>query len=210
MEGTEMTKQERESMLYDEFDKFTSKPGESIYLYYLRYAKLINDMKMIPMTMSNMQINTEFVNHLQTEWSRFVTSAKQARDLHSVNFNQLYAFFKHNEKDAKEHYQSNTPITHQLIQSPLLQSYAPTVIQQPPTFQPDTEFVAPTFLPTDDPIASLNKAMIFLIMVQNVQGIQSQGYGGSSGKNQASGCTAKKRVKASEWFKDKMLLTQAQ
>ncbi|GKG31935.1 hypothetical protein Tco_0426885, partial [Tanacetum coccineum] len=69
MEGTEMTKQECESMLYDEFDKFTSEPGESIYSYYLRYAKLINDMKMIPMTMSNMQINTEFVNHLQTEWS---------------------------------------------------------------------------------------------------------------------------------------------
>ncbi|GKD64330.1 hypothetical protein Tco_1306438, partial [Tanacetum coccineum] len=48
MEGTEMTKQERESMLYDEFDKFTSEPGELIHSYYLRYAKLVNDMKMIP------------------------------------------------------------------------------------------------------------------------------------------------------------------
>ncbi|GJX98839.1 hypothetical protein Tco_0355858 [Tanacetum coccineum] len=28
--------------------------------------------------------------------------AKQARDLHSVNFDQLYAFLKHNERDAKE------------------------------------------------------------------------------------------------------------
>ncbi|GKE51228.1 hypothetical protein Tco_1486384 [Tanacetum coccineum] len=28
MKGTEMTKQERESMLYDEFDKFTYEPGE--------------------------------------------------------------------------------------------------------------------------------------------------------------------------------------
>ncbi|GJV31601.1 hypothetical protein Tco_1392001 [Tanacetum coccineum] len=45
MEGTKMTKQERESMLYDEFDKFTSEPGESIHSYYLRYAKLLNDMK---------------------------------------------------------------------------------------------------------------------------------------------------------------------
>ncbi|GJU47868.1 hypothetical protein Tco_1217423 [Tanacetum coccineum] len=33
MEGTEMTKQESESMLYDEFDKFTSEPGESIRSY---------------------------------------------------------------------------------------------------------------------------------------------------------------------------------
>ncbi|GKB17597.1 hypothetical protein Tco_0851520 [Tanacetum coccineum] len=55
IEGIEMTKKERESMLYDEFDKFT-----------------------------------------------FVASAKQARDLHSVNFDQLYAFLKHNERDAKE------------------------------------------------------------------------------------------------------------
>ncbi|GJQ90858.1 hypothetical protein Tco_0001997 [Tanacetum coccineum] len=46
--------------------------------------------------------------------------------------------------------------------SPPLQSYAPLVVQQAPTFQPDTGLAIPTFLPTDDPIASLNKAMIFL------------------------------------------------
>ncbi|GKA27545.1 hypothetical protein Tco_0713713 [Tanacetum coccineum] len=97
-----MTKQECESMLYDEFDKFISEPGESIHSYYLRYAKLINDMNMIPMYMSPMQINTKFVNHHQPEWSRFVTVAKQARDLHTVNFDQLYAFLKHNERDAEE------------------------------------------------------------------------------------------------------------
>ncbi|GJV31602.1 hypothetical protein Tco_1392002 [Tanacetum coccineum] len=148
----------------------------------------------------------KFVNNLQPEWSRFVTAAKQARDLHSVNFDQLYAFLKHNEKYAKEvremrhrfpdplallantynptpsyssqqmqyhsqpsevyqpyqHYQSNTPITQQLIQSHPRQSYVPPVVQQSPTLQLDTEFAVPTFLLTDDPIASLNKAMIFL------------------------------------------------
>nr|GEU93699.1 retrovirus-related Pol polyprotein from transposon TNT 1-94 [Tanacetum cinerariifolium] len=97
-----MTKKEHESMLYDEFDKFPSKPGESIYSYYLIFAKLINDMNMIPMSMKPMQINTKFVNHLQSEWSRFVTAAKQARSLYSVSFDQLYSFLKHNERDAKE------------------------------------------------------------------------------------------------------------
>nr|GEX96581.1 hypothetical protein [Tanacetum cinerariifolium] len=48
------------------------------------------------------------------------------------------------------------------VLSPSLQSYAPPVPQQPPTFQLDTRFVVPTFLPTDDPITSLNKATIFL------------------------------------------------
>ncbi|GJR72341.1 DNA-directed DNA polymerase [Tanacetum coccineum] len=37
MEGTKLTKQERESKLYDDFDKFTSEKGESIHSYYLRY-----------------------------------------------------------------------------------------------------------------------------------------------------------------------------
>ncbi|GJV88185.1 hypothetical protein Tco_1532123 [Tanacetum coccineum] len=83
MEGTKMTKQERESMLYNEFDKFTSEPGESIHSYYLIFSKFINDMNVIPMSMTPMQINTKFVNHLQPKWSRFVTTAKQARNLHS-------------------------------------------------------------------------------------------------------------------------------
>ncbi|GJU91976.1 hypothetical protein Tco_1304399 [Tanacetum coccineum] len=53
--------------------------------------------------------------------------------------------------------------------------------------------------------------MIFLSFAYNLSR-QSQGYAGNAGKNQASGarCTAKKRVKDSEWFKDKMLLAQAQ
>nr|GFC95129.1 integrase, catalytic region, zinc finger, CCHC-type, peptidase aspartic, catalytic [Tanacetum cinerariifolium] len=102
MEGTKMTKEEHESMLYDESNKFSYEVRESVHSYYLRYAKLINDMNMIPMSMSNMQINMKFVNHIQLEWSRFVTAAKQARDLQVINFDQLYAFLKHNEKDAKE------------------------------------------------------------------------------------------------------------
>ncbi|GKC37126.1 hypothetical protein Tco_1049510 [Tanacetum coccineum] len=52
MEGIELTIQERESKLYDEFDKFTSKKGESFHSYYLRYSKLINDMNIIRMTMT--------------------------------------------------------------------------------------------------------------------------------------------------------------
>nr|GEW27315.1 hypothetical protein [Tanacetum cinerariifolium] len=204
MEGTKMTKQARESMLYDEFDKFTSEPGGSVHSYCLMFTKLINNMRMIPMTMSPMQINTKFVNHLQPEWSRFVTAAKQAKDLYTMNFDQLYDFLKHNEKDAKE--------------SPPLQSYAPTTVQKPLTYQPNTELAIQIILPSDDPIKSLNKAIIFLssvylskfpptnnqlrtssnprtqatiqngqVTVQNVQGRQSRGYAGNTRNNQALG-----------------------
>ncbi|GJT20762.1 hypothetical protein Tco_0890699 [Tanacetum coccineum] len=121
MEGTKMTKQERELMLYDDFDKFTSEPGESIHSYNLLYAKLINDMKMILMSMSNMKINTN---------SRFSPTNNQLRT-------------------------SSNPRTQATIQNGQ-------------------------------------------VTVQNVQG------------HIAKQCIAKKRVKDSEWFKDKMLLAQAQ
>ncbi|GJT59336.1 hypothetical protein Tco_1002869 [Tanacetum coccineum] len=36
IQGSELTKQERESKLYDDFDMFTSQPGETIHAYYMR------------------------------------------------------------------------------------------------------------------------------------------------------------------------------
>ncbi|GJU83286.1 hypothetical protein Tco_1285651 [Tanacetum coccineum] len=44
MQGTSLTKQERECKLYDEFDKFTYKKGETLHEYYLRFTLLLNDM----------------------------------------------------------------------------------------------------------------------------------------------------------------------
>ncbi|GKB98615.1 hypothetical protein Tco_0984752 [Tanacetum coccineum] len=36
------------------------------------------------------------------KWSRFVIGVKQARNLHEVSFDQLYAYLKHNEPNANE------------------------------------------------------------------------------------------------------------
>ncbi|GJY92197.1 hypothetical protein Tco_0507979 [Tanacetum coccineum] len=43
MDGTELTKQERESKIADEFDRFTSEKGETIQSYYIR--ELVDIMK---------------------------------------------------------------------------------------------------------------------------------------------------------------------
>ncbi|GKE93753.1 hypothetical protein Tco_1574848 [Tanacetum coccineum] len=51
MQGTELSYQERECKLYNEFDKFTSIKGESLHEYHLRFAQLVNDMHTIGMTM---------------------------------------------------------------------------------------------------------------------------------------------------------------
>ncbi|GKF34485.1 hypothetical protein Tco_0107685, partial [Tanacetum coccineum] len=102
--------------------------------------------------------------------------------------------------------------------------------------QPDFKFVVPSFLPTDGPIASLNKAMLFLSSAissrypptnnqlknsSNLNSSNNSKWPSYSSKcsrktvsrgegHMAKQCIAKKRVKDSEWFKVKMLLAQAQ
>nr|GEU46224.1 hypothetical protein [Tanacetum cinerariifolium] len=58
-EGPELTKEDRKSQLYDDFEHFRENIGETIHDYYLRLAKLINDMQNIKMTMSRMQLNSK-------------------------------------------------------------------------------------------------------------------------------------------------------
>ncbi|GKF02290.1 hypothetical protein Tco_0029213 [Tanacetum coccineum] len=72
LEGSELTKDDRESQLYDEFEHFCQIKGETIQGYYVRFTKLINDMRNIKMTMSRMQLNSKFVNNMLPEWSRFI------------------------------------------------------------------------------------------------------------------------------------------
>ncbi|GKC21443.1 hypothetical protein Tco_1023593 [Tanacetum coccineum] len=49
MQGTSLTKQERECKLYNAFDKFAHIKGESLHHYYLRFTQLINDMNIYNM-----------------------------------------------------------------------------------------------------------------------------------------------------------------
>ncbi|GJX31993.1 retrovirus-related pol polyprotein from transposon TNT 1-94 [Tanacetum coccineum] len=60
MKGTELSYQERECKLYNEFDKFTSVKGETLYEYYWQFAQLINDMHTIGMTMQKVQLHHVF------------------------------------------------------------------------------------------------------------------------------------------------------
>ncbi|GKA27424.1 retrovirus-related pol polyprotein from transposon TNT 1-94, partial [Tanacetum coccineum] len=68
LEGSELTKEDRESQLYDDFEHFRQHKGEIIHDYYVRFSKLINDMRNIKMTMSIMQLNYKFVNNMLPEW----------------------------------------------------------------------------------------------------------------------------------------------
>ncbi|GJS73734.1 hypothetical protein Tco_0706575 [Tanacetum coccineum] len=63
MQGTDLSYQERECKLYNEFEKFTSIKGESLHEYYLRFAQLINDMHTIGMTMQQVQLYAYLSQH---------------------------------------------------------------------------------------------------------------------------------------------------
>ncbi|GJR32190.1 retrovirus-related pol polyprotein from transposon TNT 1-94 [Tanacetum coccineum] len=126
MQGTSLTKQERECKLYDEFDKFTYKKGESLHEYYLRFTLLLNDMNIYKMPLEQFQVNTKFLNTLPAEWSKFVTDVKLVKDLHTTNVDQIHAHLEQHERHANEvrlmHERNSDPLalvaSHQMTQSP--------------------------------------------------------------------------------------------
>nr|GFC26789.1 hypothetical protein [Tanacetum cinerariifolium] len=68
MQGTSLTKQERECKLYDAFDKFAYQKGETLRDFYLRFSLLLNDVNMYNIKLEQFQFNTKFLNTLPPEW----------------------------------------------------------------------------------------------------------------------------------------------
>ncbi|GJW05516.1 hypothetical protein Tco_1564372 [Tanacetum coccineum] len=126
MQGTSLTKQERECKLYDEFDKFAYKKGETLREFYLRFSLLLNHMNIYNMKLEQFQVNKKFLNTLPPEWSKFVTDVKLVRDLHTTNIDQLHAYLGQHKFHANEvrlmHERNLDPLalvaTHQMTQSP--------------------------------------------------------------------------------------------
>ncbi|GJV55043.1 retrovirus-related pol polyprotein from transposon TNT 1-94 [Tanacetum coccineum] len=65
---TSLTKQERECKLYDEFDKFTYKKGESLHEYYLRFTLLLNDMGIFTSATGAIQVFYNLHVNSSAEW----------------------------------------------------------------------------------------------------------------------------------------------
>nr|GEY07404.1 integrase, catalytic region, zinc finger, CCHC-type, peptidase aspartic, catalytic [Tanacetum cinerariifolium] len=137
MQGTSLTKQERECKLYDEFDKFAYRKGETLRDFYLRFSLVLNDMNMYNMKLEQFQVNTKFLNTLPSEWSKFVTDVKLVRDLHTTNVDQLHAYLSQHEYHANEvrlmHERTSGPLALYASQAPsssnLSISYPPNDIQ---------------------------------------------------------------------------------
>ncbi|GJX85166.1 hypothetical protein Tco_0335940 [Tanacetum coccineum] len=126
MQGTSLIKQEQECKLYDQFDEFAYKKGETLCDFYLRFSLLLNDLNIYKVKLEQFQVNTKFLNTLPPEWSKFVTDVKLVRDLHTTNIDQIHAYLEQHEFHANEvrlmHERNSDPLalvaTHQMTQSP--------------------------------------------------------------------------------------------
>ncbi|GJT10706.1 hypothetical protein Tco_0857748 [Tanacetum coccineum] len=222
LEGSELTKDDRESQLYDEFEHFRQNKGETIQGYYVRFTKLINDMRNIKMTMPRMQLNSKFVNNMLPEWSRFITEVKLNRGLKESNFDKLYAYLKQHEQyltqSSKSLQPSNEPSpadnfqldsgsssTENLIES--LSNSLALLTQSYKSHLPQTN----NQLRTSS--NARNKATVQdgRVVVQDVRGrYNANNQGKPFQRNNARGNVVAGNVGNSDYFKDKMLLMQAQ
>ncbi|GJV89335.1 retrovirus-related pol polyprotein from transposon TNT 1-94 [Tanacetum coccineum] len=153
------------------------------------------------------QVNTKFLNSLPPEWSKFITDVKLVRDLHTTNFDQLHAYLQQHEIHGNE-----VRIMRERNQDPF------ALI--------DSGLAVLVFKQGDDPIDAINKMMSFMSTVERRSSFATGtlGIGGSNSGQQrvikcfncqgeshmARQCPKPKRKRDATWFRDKVLLVEAQ
>ncbi|GJZ46418.1 gag-pol polyprotein [Tanacetum coccineum] len=100
--GESLNIQDVKTNLFWEFGKFTSHDGESIGSYYSRFYKMMNEMIRNNLAVATMQFNVQFLQHLQPEWSRFVTIVKKKHDLDTISYHKLFDVLKQYQKEVNE------------------------------------------------------------------------------------------------------------
>ncbi|GJZ96905.1 hypothetical protein Tco_0669239, partial [Tanacetum coccineum] len=83
-QGESLNVQDVKTNLFWEFGKFTSRDGESIESYYSWFYKLMNELTRNNLQVTKMQVNVQFLQQIQPEWSRFVTIVKQSEKIDIV------------------------------------------------------------------------------------------------------------------------------
>ncbi|GKB32278.1 hypothetical protein Tco_0871679 [Tanacetum coccineum] len=73
MQGSGRTIQQRKEDLFDEYERFRAIGNESIHDYFVRFHKLVNDMKITQLNIPTHQMNTKFVNNLPAYWGKSIS-----------------------------------------------------------------------------------------------------------------------------------------
>ncbi|GJZ31706.1 hypothetical protein Tco_0576753 [Tanacetum coccineum] len=101
-QGESLNIQDVKTNLFWEFGRFTSHDGETMESYYSRFYKMMNEMIRNNLTVATMQVNVQFLQQLQPEWSRFVTIVKQNHDLDTISYHKLFDVLKQYQKEVNE------------------------------------------------------------------------------------------------------------
>ncbi|GJR08050.1 hypothetical protein Tco_0790702 [Tanacetum coccineum] len=152
------------------------------------------------MKLEQLQVNTKFLNTLPPEWSKFVTYVKLVREhIHTTNIDRLHAYLGQHEFHANEvrlmHGRNSDPLA--LVVTHDYQS------QQYSTNQPSTP-LSITY-PSNDYQSSVHHNVY-----SPQPSIPQLEYAPTGGRHMSKQCTKPKRKRDDSWFKDKVLLVQAQ
>ncbi|GKF69156.1 hypothetical protein Tco_0202213, partial [Tanacetum coccineum] len=101
-QGKSLNIQYVKTNLFWEFGQFTSHDGETIESYYKRFYKMMNEMIRNNLILATMQVNVQFLQQLQLEWSRFVTIVNQQHKLDDVLYHKLFDILKQYQKEVNE------------------------------------------------------------------------------------------------------------
>nr|GEX91126.1 hypothetical protein [Tanacetum cinerariifolium] len=172
MQGTSLTKQERECKLYDEFDKFAYMKGET-----LQWSKFVTDVKLVRV------LHTTNVDQLDAYIGQHEYHANEVRLMHERTSDPLALSSPYATQYHPHQYASQAPSSSNLSISYLLNDiqssinhniymasssipqmeYALTVHQQSEFSSPETGLVVLVFQKGDDSIDAINHMMSFLI-----------------------------------------------
>nr|GEZ17856.1 hypothetical protein [Tanacetum cinerariifolium] len=218
LQGTLLTKQERECKLYDAFDKFAYQKGETLHDFYLRFSLLLNDMHMYNMKLEQFYVNMKptYQHHQQS--------------YHQPQFQQQASTYQASPYATSYHTpqfvsQGPSSSTHSIIfpvtdtsslvnHNAYMASSSAPQLDYAPMVQQSSEYSPPK--------AGLSCYLKNFVSAGSSRPFTS-GYGGAPGKQRvivcynckgdghmSKQCTKPKRKRDVEWFKDKVLLVQAQ
>ncbi|GJX80540.1 retrovirus-related pol polyprotein from transposon TNT 1-94 [Tanacetum coccineum] len=70
--------------------------------YYSRFYKLMNELTRNNLQVTTMQVNVQFLQQLQPEWSRFVTVVKQSKEIDTISYHTLFDILKQYQNEVND------------------------------------------------------------------------------------------------------------
>nr|GEZ19755.1 hypothetical protein [Tanacetum cinerariifolium] len=114
MKGSGQTLERRKEALFDEFEHFRANGNELIQYYFVRFHKLVNDMKVTQLDIPTHQLNTKFANNLPSYWGKYMTHAKNNMNMSTVTYVELFTHLRtykeHALKSLKKKEQSSVVV----------------------------------------------------------------------------------------------------